>query len=148
MSAELSAISRDAMDTGGTYSIQNPISTNAVPTVSTPPIGPTPPVVSSIDWKSNFKSFYKSWFFQYVAIFVGVVIMLYVMQPPFVLSEIPPHQLNNPSYVPGCSFRSVMIVATASVAAAAVAPLLYRNWGMVSSSAKNAAQTVKTIVQN
>lgn len=99
------------------------------------------------EWVKLAASFYHSWTFQYVVIFVGVVIMLYVMQPPFVLAEIPPHEQQNYAYSPGVSFRAVVIVSSASVACAALAPMMYRNWDTISSTAKDVADAFKSTAQ-
>lgn len=144
MSADLSAISRQAMDASKSTAptVAEPV---VAPTITAPPPPSTPP---SVDWKSHAKSFYNSGWFQYVAIFVSVVALLYILRPPFVLSEIPPNQQTNPAYEPGCSLRAVLIVALASVAFSVIIPVIYRNWAWITSSAKGVADTVRSVTQN
>lgn len=140
-------MSRDAMrDVASTAPAPLSTAPPAAPAVPAAPVAPALPAVPPIDWHGNAVAFYSSWAFKYVALFVGVVILLYVMQPPFVLSEIPPNQQNNPNYEPGCSLRSVIIVATVSVAAAVVTPVIGRNWGWITSTASGAAQSVRSVV--
>lgn len=73
----------------------------------------------------------KSQLVQYALLFVSVVIVLYILQPPFVHAPVPPSQHDNPTYHPGCSAKAVVVVATLTVVMAAAAPVVSRNWGAI-----------------
>lgn len=71
------------------------------------------------------RAFYNSWVFKYAVLFVSIVTILLVINPPFVRHD--------DEYDSPCSWQNVVTIAAVVTVLAGIAPVIYDHWGMVQS---------------
>jgi hypothetical protein len=98
------------------------------PPPPTPSIMVNPPAAADVTTdkvKTIARSFYNSWMFKYVVLFVSIVTILLVINPPFVRHD---DEHDSP-----CSLQNVVTIAAVVTVLAGIAPVLYDHRGMVQS---------------
>lgn len=130
---------------------------NAAGTVTAPVPAPAPAPVSTVvptgpavrvpsktmeNVKRIGKRLLETWAFKYVAMFVVIIILLYLMKPSFVLRRPLPSPAN-PTAEERCSHTRVFVAAAVAVGAALLLPLAYHHRKVISSGFKSIVKQIR-----
>jgi len=129
----------------------------AGPTGPTPPLAPTAVVtglgslsapVGPSMWSrvsGTAKRFGVTWVFKYIVLFVLILIILLVVRPSFVMEKTTPTP-DDPTVGQTYSWKAVIGLSVATVAAAVLLPMAYENRAKILGGVTSIGKTVKSAV--